>query len=67
MTYPVRKRNRLRDFDYSSANMYFITICTQQKRCILWSRAPYGIAGHCADEGSRHQSCRVSAVAKELP
>ena len=30
-----RKRNRLEKYDYSSAGAYFITICTQSKRCIL--------------------------------
>ena len=40
MHYPVRQRNRLPGFDYSSANVYFITICTHQKQCILWSHAP---------------------------
>ena len=32
---PVRKPNRLKQFDYSSANAYFITICTQKRECIL--------------------------------
>lgn len=40
MNYPVRKRNRLIGFDYSSSNVYFITICTRQKQCTLWSCAP---------------------------
>ena len=31
----VRKRNRLRSYDYASNNMYFITICTLDKACIL--------------------------------
>ena len=30
-----RKTPRLKDFDYSSINAYFITICTQNKKCIL--------------------------------
>lgn len=33
--YPVRKNNRLEQFDYSSEGAYFITICTQNKACIL--------------------------------
>ena len=28
---PVRKRNRLENYDYSTAGMYFITICTRNK------------------------------------
>ena len=33
---PTRKRNRLKDFDYSSPNSYFITVCTKHKKCIFW-------------------------------
>ena len=32
---PDRKRNRLTDYDYSSVGAYFVTICTDQKRCLL--------------------------------
>ena len=32
---PVRKRIRLQNYDYSEANMYFITICTKNKFKIL--------------------------------
>ena len=32
---PKRKQNRLREFDYSTNGAYFITICTQGKKCIL--------------------------------
>ena len=35
MRYPFRKSTRIPDFDYSSANYYFITICTQYKRCLF--------------------------------
>ena len=33
---PVRKRNRLADFDYRSPNAYFITICTAQRKSLFW-------------------------------
>ena len=33
--YPVRKANRLPDYDYSSYNYYFITVCTKDKKCIF--------------------------------
>lgn len=36
MDYPVRKRNRLPGFDYCSPNVYFITICVQQRKNLLW-------------------------------
>lgn len=35
MDLPTRKPNRLPDFDYSTPGAYFLTICTQDKRCIL--------------------------------
>lgn len=33
--YPQRKSPRLRQFDYSSRNYYFITICTKDKKCLF--------------------------------
>ena len=32
---PKRKNNRLSFYDYDSAGAYFITICTQNRKCIL--------------------------------
>lgn len=32
---PKRKHPRLKSFDYSMPGAYFITICTQNKRCLL--------------------------------
>ena len=32
---PKRKQLRLPDYDYSSPGTYFVTICTQNRRCIL--------------------------------
>ena len=32
---PKRKHPRLDSFDYSSAGAYFVTICTQNRRCVL--------------------------------
>ena len=39
MEYPQRKRNRLQDFDYSCPRAYFITLCTENKQCLLGSVA----------------------------
>lgn len=33
--YPTRRSNRLKNYDYSSEGLYFITICTQGRACIL--------------------------------
>ena len=35
MDLPERKPIRLPDYDYSSPGAYFVTICTQGRRCIL--------------------------------
>ena len=32
---PQRKSIRIKDYDYSSEGYYFITICTQNRECIL--------------------------------
>jgi putative transposase len=34
-TYPSRQSLRLQDYDYSQAGMYFVTICTAERTCIL--------------------------------
>ena len=33
--YPKRKHVRLKDYDYSQAGMYFVTICTKDRQRIL--------------------------------
>ena len=33
---PQRKRNRLKNYDYSSCGAYFITICTLDRRNYFW-------------------------------
>ena len=35
MALPQRKPTRLHEYDYSSPGAYFITICTEGRRCIL--------------------------------
>ena len=34
-TLPIRKHPRLKNFDYSSAGAYFITICTHNRKCLF--------------------------------
>ncbi len=36
MDYPKRKHNRLKNFDYRTATAYFITLCTADRKNILW-------------------------------
>jgi len=35
MQLPKRKSTRLKDYDYSTPGAYFVTICTQNRKCIL--------------------------------
>ena len=35
---PVRKRNRLKDYDYCSNGAYFITVCTKDRKNIFWNK-----------------------------
>ncbi len=32
---PIRKPNRLPNYDYSQIGAYFVTVCVQDMRCIL--------------------------------
>jgi len=36
MKLPTRKKNRLSNYDYNSIGVYFITICTTDRKCIFW-------------------------------
>ena len=33
--HPIRKKNRLADYDYSQPGAYFITICARNRKCIF--------------------------------
>lgn len=35
--WPVRKRNRMAHFDYSACGVYFITVCTADRKKLFWS------------------------------
>ena len=48
---PKRKNPRLKGFDYSSPNYYFITICTFEKKCIFWENGSLNLWGKIAVEG----------------
>ena len=41
---PKRKNPRLEHYDYSTAGAYFITICTQSRRCLLSRIVGRGLA-----------------------
>ena len=37
MELPIRKQNRLTEYDYSMPNAYFITVCTEKRKNLFWS------------------------------
>jgi len=37
MELPKRKQNRLTEYDYSTPNAYFITICTRNRKNLFWT------------------------------
>ena len=39
MELPKRKQNRLAEYDYSTPNAYFITVCTENRRNLFWKDA----------------------------
>ena len=51
-----RKPNRLKNFDYSQPNAYFITICTENRKTIFWENVGASIA--------RPEDVRLSAYGK---
>ena len=42
--FPQRKHPRLKGFDYSASGAYFVTICTQDRRCLLSHIVGRGLA-----------------------
>ena len=49
--FPVRKNPRLKQFDYSSPNYYFVTICTRDKACIFGTPGSLNRRGRIAQKG----------------
>ena len=39
MELPKRKQNRLSEYDYSTPNAYFITVCTNNRKNLFWTDA----------------------------
>ena len=49
MDLPKRKSPRIPNYDYSTANYYFITICTHEKQCIFGEPGKLNWMGQCAE------------------
>lgn len=75
MEQPRRKPNRLKDYDYSTAGAYFITICTKDRKSLLWEDVGASIArpaavrlspcGHIVDQAIRQIPAHYPAVLLE--
>ena len=50
MDFPKRKSPRIPEYDYSEANFYFITICTDGKKCIFGEAGNLNWLGRIAEE-----------------
>lgn len=50
MQFPQRKRTRLRGYDYSTANYYYVTLCTQDKNPIFGTPENLSVFGRIAGE-----------------
>ena len=64
----TRKRIRLNSYDYSADGAYFVTVCTDQKRCLLGSIAPDGedVSLSACGEAVRESIMRLPAVFGEI-
>lgn len=49
--FPVRKHPRMRNYDYTTPNYYFVTICTKHKACIFGSATQISTYGRIAQQG----------------
>ena len=56
MELPKRKKNRLKNYDYSQPNAYFITVCTENRKNMFWVNVGASIA--------RPEDVRLSAYGK---
>ena len=48
--FPVRKNPRLKDYDYTTQNYYFVTICTHNKQCLLGKPSELSALGKIAEK-----------------
>ena len=51
--FPNRKNPRLENYDYSTPNYYFVTICTKNKSCIFGTITHPNSYGEIAEQGLR--------------
>jgi REP element-mobilizing transposase RayT len=72
MELPVRKENRLKDFDYNQSGAYFVTICTNKRKNLFWSYVgaaigrpqdvPLSLCGRITDQTIKDVSSHYHAI-----
>ena len=60
--YPKRKNPRLKNYDYSSEGIYFITICTYEKMCLFGQPDKHNLYGSYAFQGFQELSLHYPNV-----
>lgn len=66
MELPVRKPNRLPNFDYNTPGAYFITICTKDRKNLFWTDVGASIARPQNPSLSKYGAI-VDASIREIP
>lgn len=65
-TLPIRKKNRLDEYDYSSVGAYFVTICISERQPILWDNLDCSVI--CADDIQLNYIGKtIQAAIREIP
>lgn len=62
MDKPVRKSPRIPEYDYSKENYYFVTICTQNKKCLFGRVNEFSRYGKIAADSVMHIPLHYSGV-----
>ena len=62
MTFYTRKATRIPNYDYSSCNYYFLTICTHNRRCIFGEPAALNVFGKIAEEQMQRIAAHYDGV-----
>ena len=69
MDIPQRKEIRLKSVKYNEAGAYFLTVCTYNRKKLLWNNVgtgnarPYNINRNSANEGLCYQKIRIQGMA----
>ena len=61
---PRRKGTRMQGFDYNSEGIYFITICTNGRQCILSEVSTTGVGTGVLDCPNHHSSVKLTWLGK---